>query len=79
MLETEQHIIYIISSAPFCSKDSVISTHISSGHYFIVCILKLKLQFLLYKPGSLERKLFLNCDVQEECQNGSTSAKYSVL
>jgi hypothetical protein len=23
--------------------------------------------------------LFLNCDVLEECQNGSTSAKYSVL
>ena len=33
----------------------------------------------MYKPGSQESKIFLNCDVQEECQNGSTSAKYSVL
>jgi len=33
----------------------------------------------LYKPGSQESKLFLNCDVQEECQNGGMSAKYSVL
>jgi len=33
----------------------------------------------LYKPGSQESKLFLNCDVQVECQNGSTSAKYSDL
>jgi len=41
--------------------------------------LKLKLQFLLYKPGSQESKLILNCDVKEECQNDSTSAKYSVL
>jgi len=49
------------------------------GHYFTLSILKLKLQFLLYKPGSQESKLFLNCSVQEECQNGSMSLKYSVL
>jgi len=29
--------------------------------------------------GSQESKLIANFDVQEECQNGSTSAKYSVL
>jgi hypothetical protein len=29
--------------------------------------------------GYQESKIFLNCDVQEECQNGSTSVKYSVL
>jgi len=33
----------------------------------------------LYKPGSQDCKLFLNCDVQVEYQNGSNSAKYSVL
>ena len=33
----------------------------------------------MYKPDSQKSKLFLNCSVQEECQNGSTSAKYSVL
>jgi len=33
----------------------------------------------LYKPVSQESKLISNCNVQEECQNGSTSAKYSVL
>ena len=33
----------------------------------------------MYNPGSQESKLFLNCNVEEECQNGSMSAKYSVL
>ena len=41
--------------------------------------MKLKLQFLLYKLGPEENKLFLNCNVQEECKNGVMSAKYSVL
>ena len=39
----------------------------------------MKLHILLYKPGSQESKLIANCDVQEECQNGSTSVKYSVV
>ena len=33
----------------------------------------------MYKLGSQESKLIANCDVQEECQNSNTSAKYSVL
>jgi hypothetical protein len=33
----------------------------------------------LYKQKSQESKLILNYDVQEKCQNGSISAKYSVL
>jgi len=33
----------------------------------------------LYKPGSQESKLIANGNVQDECQNGSTTAKYSVL
>jgi len=33
----------------------------------------------LYKPGSQESKLIANGNVQDECQNGSTSAKYSIL
>jgi len=33
----------------------------------------------LCKSGSQESKPIVNCDVQEECQNGNTSAKYSVL
>jgi len=33
----------------------------------------------LCKLGSQESKPILDCGVQEECQNGSTSAKYSVL
>jgi hypothetical protein len=28
---------------------------------------------------SQESKLILNCDALEECQNGSTSGKYSIL
>src|SRR5215469_7264490 len=42
-------------------------------------MLKLELHILLYKPGSQESKPILNYNGQEECQNGSTSAKYSVL
>jgi hypothetical protein len=41
--------------------------------------LKLKLQILLYILISQESKPISNCDVQEDHQNGSTSAKYSVL
>ena len=33
----------------------------------------------MYKLGSQKSKLILNCNVQEECQNGSTSVKYSAL